>query len=179
MMVQGVCIRHKMGHLQQVPAQVGEHGSLQLLTADLLSQTQIGTAVVWAEFTLQNWQALGEEGLCHEIAAELQVGRNKQTFREWQWSPHKLTHSLYLDVCVQLFHRDNKPVAEGELKEMVEDRGGHVIQLDEALWGLSHSRLWQGSEILAALRQSEEVHLKGRVHPKEEMNQRSWSCGLG
>lgn len=54
MTVQGVCIRHKMGHLQHVPAHVGEHGSLQLLTADLLSQTQIVTAVVWAEFTLQN-----------------------------------------------------------------------------------------------------------------------------
>lgn len=54
MTVQWVCIRHKMGHLQHVPAHVGEHGSLQLLTADLLSQTQIGTAVVWAEFTLQN-----------------------------------------------------------------------------------------------------------------------------
>lgn len=44
-----------------------------------------------------------------------------------------LTHSSYLDVCIQVFHRDNKPVVEGELKKMVEDGGGHVIQLDEAL----------------------------------------------
>lgn len=87
--------------------------------------------------------------------------------------------SPYLDVCIQLFHRDNKPAVEGELQEAVEDGGGHVVQLDEALRGLSHSGLRQGSEILAALRQSQKVHLKGRCHPKEEMNRRSWSCGLG
>lgn len=44
-----------------------------------------------------------------------------------------LTHSSYLDVCTQVFHGDNKPVVEGELKKMVEDGRGHVIQLDEAL----------------------------------------------
>lgn len=53
-MVSGVCVRHKMGHLQQAPAHEGEHGSLQLLAADLLSQPQIGTTVVWTEFTLQD-----------------------------------------------------------------------------------------------------------------------------
>lgn len=38
----------------------------------------------------------------------------------------------YLDVRVQLFLRDFKLIMEGELKETVEDGGGHVVQVDEA-----------------------------------------------
>lgn len=51
-------ILDKMGHLQQVSTQVGEHCHLQLCTADLPSQTQIGPTVTWAEFICQDWQAL-------------------------------------------------------------------------------------------------------------------------
>lgn len=40
---------------------------------------------------------------------------------------------------------------ERELKEIVEDGGGHMVQLDEALRGLSHSGVGQGPEVLTAL----------------------------
>lgn len=66
----------------------------------------------------------------------------------------------YLDVRVQLFLRDFELIMEGELKETVEDGGGHMVQVDEAFRGLPHSGLGQGSEILAALRESPEVDLK-------------------
>lgn len=63
--------------------------------------------------------------------------------------------TAYLNVCAQfLLLRDFKPVVEGKLKEIVEDGGRHMIQVDEALRGLSHPGLDQGSEVLAALRQS-------------------------
>lgn len=48
------CILGKMGHLQQVLTQVGEHCHLQLFTADLLSQTQVVPTVTWAELTCQD-----------------------------------------------------------------------------------------------------------------------------
>lgn len=41
--------------------------------------------------------------------------------------------SAYLDVCVQLIHRNSKLIMEVELKEIVENGGGHMVQLDEAL----------------------------------------------
>lgn len=69
----------------------------------------------------------------------------------------------YLDVRVQLFLRDFELIMEGELKETVEDGGGHMVQVDEAFRGLPHSGLGQGSEILAALRESPEVDLKNEL----------------
>lgn len=39
----------------------------------------------------------------------------------------------YLDVCVQLLPRNFKLITEGELKKIVENGGGHMDQLDEAL----------------------------------------------
>lgn len=47
------CILDELRHLQQVSAQVGQHCHLQLHTADLLSQTQVGQAVSGAEFICQ------------------------------------------------------------------------------------------------------------------------------
>ena len=41
--------------------------------------------------------------------------------------------SVYLDVCAQLLLRDFKLLMKGELKEIVEDGGGHMVQVDEAL----------------------------------------------
>lgn len=46
---------------------------------------------------------------------------------------HGYMKSAYLDVCVQLLPGDFKLIMEGELKEIVEDGGGHMFQLDEAL----------------------------------------------
>lgn len=46
---------------------------------------------------------------------------------------HGYMKSAYLDVCVQLLRRDSKLIMEVELKEIVENRGGHMVQLDEAL----------------------------------------------
>lgn len=74
--------------------------------------------------------------------------------------------SAYLNVCSQLLQRDFKLTVEGELEQIVEDGGGHMVQLDEALWGLFHSGLGQGSKVLTALWKSPEVHLKGMDHPK-------------
>lgn len=48
------CILDEVRHLQQVSTHVGEHRHLQLHTADLLSQTQIGQTVIWAEFICQD-----------------------------------------------------------------------------------------------------------------------------
>lgn len=73
---------------------------------------------------------------------------------------HGYTKPAYLDMCVQLLPRYFKRIIEGELKKIVEDGGGHVVQMDEALWSLSHSGLGQGSEVLAALGEPPEVHLK-------------------
>lgn len=69
----------------------------------------------------------------------------------------------HLYVCTQLLLRDFKLITEGELKEVVEDGGGHMVQVNEALWGLSHSGLGQGSEVLTALWKSSEVHLKNEL----------------
>ena len=52
---------------------------------------------------------------------------------------------------------------EAELKEIVEDGGRHVVQMDETLGGLSHFGPGQGSEVLAALWKSSEVHLKNEA----------------
>lgn len=41
--------------------------------------------------------------------------------------------SVYLDVVAQILLRDFKLIMEGELKEIVEDGGGHMVQEDEAL----------------------------------------------
>lgn len=41
--------------------------------------------------------------------------------------------SAYLDVCAQLLLRDFKVIMEGELKEIIEDGGGYMVQVDEAL----------------------------------------------
>lgn len=49
--------------------------------------------------------------------------------------------SAYLDVCAQLLLGDFELITEGELEEIVEDGGGHVVQVDEALGGLSHPGL--------------------------------------
>lgn len=40
---------------------------------------------------------------------------------------------------------------EAELKEIVENGRGHVIQMNVALGGFSHAGLGQSSEVLAAL----------------------------
>ena len=39
----------------------------------------------------------------------------------------------YLDVCVQLVPRHFELIMERVLKEIVEDEGGHMVQVDEAL----------------------------------------------
>lgn len=54
-------------------------------------------------------------------------------------------------MCVQLLPWNVKLVMEGVLKEIVKDGGGHMVQVDETLEGLSHFGLGQGLEILAAL----------------------------
>lgn len=90
-----------MRHLQQVPTQVGEHRHPQLHTADLLSQTQVGQAVPRAELLRQDLEALCEEGLSQEIAADLQ--------RESEWQVglvldrQKTTQSYegYIPGCVR------------------------------------------------------------------------------
>lgn len=63
-------------------------------------------------------------------------------------------------MWAQLLLRDFKPIVEGKLKEIVEDGGWHMVQVDEALCGLSHSGLGQGSKVLATLWKSSKVHLK-------------------
>lgn len=68
---------------------------------------------------------------------------------------------LNLDVRGQLLLGDLEPVVEGEFEEVVENIGGHVVQADEVLRGLSHARPWQSPEVAAALRQHSEVQLKG------------------
>lgn len=40
---------------------------------------------------------------------------------------------VYLDVLIQLHPGDLEPIVECELKEVVEDGGGHVVQLDQVL----------------------------------------------
>lgn len=67
--------------------------------------------------------------------------------------------SHYLDVCPQIFLRNFKVMIEGELKKIVESGGGHMLQVEKALWGLSHSGLGQSLEVLAALWKPAEVHL--------------------
>lgn len=47
---------------------------------------------------------------------------------------------LNLDVRGQLLLGDLEPVVEGEFEEVVENIGGHVVQADEVLRGLSHAR---------------------------------------
>lgn len=66
----------------------------------------------------------------------------------------------HLDVSTQLFLWDIKPIIEDELKETVEDGGGHVLHVYEVLCGLPHSGLGQGSEVFTALWQSSDVYLK-------------------
>ena len=76
--------------------------------------------------------------------------------------------SAYLNVCTQLLQRDFKLTVEGELEQIVEDGRGHMVQLDEALWGLFHSGLGQGPKVLTALWKPPEVHLKGTDRPKRK-----------
>lgn len=53
-----ICIKlntpGEVRQLQQVSTQEGEHCHPQLSTADLMSQSQVGQAVVWAEFICQD-----------------------------------------------------------------------------------------------------------------------------
>lgn len=73
--------------------------------------------LVWFSGELQQW--ICADGV--RYSAGMMINR------------HGYMKSAYLDVCVQLLHRDHKLIMEREFQEVIEAGGGHVIQLDEAL----------------------------------------------